>query len=326
MSKKKKILIIEDDTVLRENISVFLNEEGYLVNVAADGLSGVNMAMSLIPDLILCDITMPGMDGLELFKTIQQIKATSAIPLIFITAKAEKEDIRTGMQLGADDYITKPFDFQELRQTIKIRIDKQERIQKSYDEKFYALIDNPLLGVFIYSENKFQYVNHAFSKMFGLDVDDFEKMSFGDILANETSETVLEKIGKSLKGIQDSVQLEFEAFHKDLHKKLFVEIYANLINFKGVPALVGNAINISAKGNKTNIFNVADNTDNLSKREIEMLKQVATGLTTDEIAKANCISNRTVDTHRANLLDKTGSKNTAELVLYALRKKIIVVD
>ena len=104
--------------------------------------------------------------------------------------------------------------------------------------------------------------------MFGLNIEDFEKMSFGDILANETSEQVLEKIGRGLKGIQDSVQLEFEAFHKDLQKKLFIEVYANLINFKGVPALVGNAIDISAKGNKTNIFNVADNTDNLSKREI----------------------------------------------------------
>lgn len=162
--------------------------------------------------------------------------------------------------------------------------------------------------------------------MFGLNIEDFEKMSFGDILANETRELVLEKIGKGLKGIQDSVQLEFEAFHKDLQKKLFIEAYANLINFKGVPALVGNAIDISAKGNKTNIFNVADNTDNLSKREIEILKQVCQGHSTAEIAAASNISLRTVDTHRANLLNKTGSKNSAELILYALRKKIIVVD
>lgn len=324
--KKKKILIIEDDTILRENMCAFLNEEGYQVMAAEDGLTGVKMVMSQIPDMILCDITMPGMDGLELFKTIQQLKTTSAIPLIFITAKAEKEDIRIGMQLGADDYITKPFDLNELRQTIKVRMEKQERFQKAYDEKFYALIDNPQLGVFIYSENKFQYVNSAFSKMFGLNVHDFENMSFADIIANETSEPILEKIGRGLKGIQDSVQLEFEAFHKDLQKKLFVEIYANLINFKGVPALVGNAVDISAKGNKTNIFNVADNTDNLSKREIEMLKEVCLGHTTVEIAAANFISLRTVDTHRANLLKKTGSKNTAELVLYALRKKIITVD
>lgn len=324
--EKKKILIIEDDTILRENITDFLSEEGYLVTAAEDGLTGVKMAMSQIPDMILCDITMPGMDGLELFKTIQQLKTTSAIPLIFITAKSEKEDMRVGMQMGADDYITKPFDLNELRQTIKIRLEKHDRFQESYDQKFYALIDNPLLGVFIYSENKFHYVNHAFARMFGLNVEDFEKMSFGDILTNETSNAVLEKIGRGLKGIQDSVHLEFEAFHKDMQKKLFIEIHANLIAFKGVPALVGNAVDVSVKGNRENVFKVADNTDNLSKREIEMLKEVCLGHTTAEIAAANNISLRTVDTHRANLLGKTGCKNTAELVLYALRKKIIVVD
>lgn len=324
--KKKKILVIEDDATLREDLKDFLNEEGYQITTAADGLSGVNMAISQIPDMILCDITMPGMSGLELFKTIQQLKTTSAIPLIFITAKAEKEDIRAGMQLGADDYITKPFDLNELLHTIKIRLEKQERFQKSYDEKFYALLDNPLLGVFIYSEKKFEYVNNAFAKIFGLEVNDFENMSFADIISNENQEHVLEKIGRGLKGIQEHVQFEFEAFHKDLQKRLFVEVYANIINFKGAPALVGNAVDISQKENKKILFNIADNTDNLTKREIEILKLVCLGRTTTEIAAATFTSPRTIDTHRANLLQKTGSENTTELVLYALRKKIIIVD
>lgn len=151
-------------------------------------------------------------------------------------------------------------------------------------------------------------------------------MNFVDILANETNEQVMEKIGRGLKGILEHVQLKFEAFHKDLQKRIFIEIYANLISFKGAPALVGNAIDISEKENKTNVFKVADNTDNLSIREIEILKQVCLGSSTAEIAAASFISLRTVDTHRAKLLEKTGSKNTAELVLYALRKKIIVVD
>ncbi|MFH0865435.1 MAG: response regulator [Bacteroidota bacterium] len=324
--KKKNILIIEDDITLRENMTDFLNEEGYCVSVAADGITGVQSAMSRIPDLILCDIMMPGMNGLELFKTLQQIKTTSAIPFIFITAKSEKEDMRTGMQLGADDYITKPFDLNELLQTVRIRLEKQERFQKAYDEKFYALIDNPLLGVFIYCENKFQYVNSTFSKMFGLDVHDFENMGFADIIANESVEHVLEKIRRGLKGIHECVQVEFEAFHKDVQKKLYVEIYANLISFKGVPALVGNAVDITEKENKKTVFGVSDNTDKLSKREIEILKLVSIGLSTAEIADASHISLRTVDSHRASLLNKTEAKNTAGLVLYALRKKIITVD
>jgi PAS domain S-box-containing protein len=324
--KNKTILIIEDDTILRENTAVFLKEKGYNVCVAEDGLKGVQIAIQQIPDLILCDITMPGMNGLELYKTIQQIKATATIPLIFITAKVEKEDIRAGMQLGADDYITKPFDLIELLQTIKIRLEKHERIQKTYDEKFYALIDNPLLGVFIYSENKFEYVNNVFTKLFGLDKNDFENMCFDDLVLNETNDQIIEKTGRTLKGIQESVHSVFAAFHKDPQRDLLVEIYANLINFKGVPALVGNAVDVTQRESKKIPFSTDDNTEDLSSREIEILKQVCQGLTTTEIAETNNISARTVDTHRYNLLCKTSSKNAAELVLYALRKKIIVID
>ena len=321
--KNKKILIIEDDTILRENLADFLNEEGYQIKTASDGLSGVNMVITQMPDLILCDVAMPGMNGFELLKTIQQIKPTSSIPLIFITAKTEKEDIRTGMQLGADDYITKPFDLNELLQTVRIRLEKHERFQNTYNEKFYALIDNPLLGVFIYSEDKFEYVNNTFSKMFGLNVQDFENLSFNDIIVSESSEVVLDKIRKGLKGIQENAHIKFEAFHKNQHERQYIEVYANLINFKGNPALVGNAVAIS-RGNS--VFSNAENTDELSNREIEILKLVCLGQSTAEIAAAYFISPRTVDTHRARLLDKTGSKNSAELVLYALRKKIIVVD
>jgi PAS domain S-box-containing protein len=322
----KKILIIEDDITLKENIADFLNEEGYQAISASDGITGVQLAISQIPDLILCDIGMQGMNGLELFKTIQQIKATSAIPLIFITAKTEKEDIRTGMQLGADDYITKPFDLTELLKTIKIRLEKHDRFRKVYDEKFNALIDNPQLGVFIYSDNKFEYVNNTFSKIFGLTVEDFMNLSFVEIISADTNEYIFDKIRRGLKGIQESLQIKFEAIKKDSEKKVFVEIYANLITFKGVPALIGNAVDITATEKETNIFKVTDNVDKLTKREIEMLKQVCIGRTTAEIAVEKHISNRTVDVHRASLLSKTGCRNSAELFLYALRKKIIIID
>jgi len=323
---KKKILIIEDDSTILGNTVEFLKEEGFEAFTAINGVEGIQKAIEVLPDLILCDINMPLKNGYEVCKTLQSVPDTSTIPFIFLTAKGEKDDLRLGMQLGADDYLTKPFDFSELLKSIRIRLEKKERYIKQSDEKFNALIDNPLLGVFILSENKFEYVNNAFSKIFGLTVHDFENMSFANIIANEPNEPVLDKIHRGLTGIQESVQVEFEAFHKDLNKRVFVEVYANVINFKGVPALVGNAIDITEKENKNILFNLADNTDNLSKREIEILKQVCLGHTTAEIAAANFISLRTVDSHRAMLLDKTGTKNSAELVLYALRKKIIVVD
>ena len=322
---KKKILIIEDDSTILETTAEFLKEEGFEALTATNGVEGIQKAIEILPDLILCDINMPLKNGLEVCKTLQAFPDTSTIPFIFLTAKVERSDLRLGMQLGADDYIIKPFNYSELHKSIRIRLEKKERYIKQSDEKFYALIDNPLLGVFIYKKNKFEYVNNAFSKIFGLTVLDFENMSFTDIITSEPSEPVLDKISRGLTGIQESVQLEFEAFHKDLNKRIFVEIYANAIYFKGVPALVGNVVDISEKGNRNLGFNLADNTDNLSKREIEMLKQVCLGHTTAEIAAANFISLRTVDSHRAMLLSKTGTKNTAELILYALRKRIIVV-
>jgi PAS domain S-box-containing protein len=323
---KKKVLIIEDDNVLRENMSDFLNMEGYEVVAADNGLSGVNIAIKEIPDLILCDIMMPGMNGLEVFKTLQQVKTTSAIPLIFVSAKGEKEDMRAGMQLGAEDYITKPFDLNELLHAVKIRIEKQERFKNSHEEKFYALIDNPLMGVFIYSENKFEYVNETFAKMFGHNVCDFEKMKFEDIIANDNCEHIVEKIRKTIKGIQENLEIDFEAITSEISKNHSIQIYANLISFKGVPALIGNAIINNGNENKKKLFTPKDNVDDLSSREIDILEQLCLGLSTAEIAKAKFISVRTVDTHRAHLLSKTGSKNTAELILYALRKRIFIVD
>ena len=325
----KTILIIEDDQTLRENTAEFLKEEGYNVIFAEDGLIGVQLAMQHLPDLILCDIMMPNMNGYDFFKTIQQIKATSTIPLVFLTAKTEREDVRTGMQLGADDYITKPFDLNELLQTIKVRLEKHDKLLQLNDEKFYALIDNPIMGVFIYQDNKFVYVNNAFAKMFDLYVQDFRELTFEDLLVEGGKEQVLDKIRRCLKGIQNSVQIVFEAFHKDTKKKLVIEIFATLVNYKGSPSLIGNAVEASKANSESagiSIISAADNEDALSKREIEVLAMVCNGSSTTEIATLMNLSQRTVDTHRANILNKTGCKNTAELVMYAIRRKYVTIE
>ena len=89
----KKILIIEDDTVLRENTAEFIKGQNFKVFIAEDGLVGVQQTLKHLPDLILCDISMPNMNGYDFYKTIKQIKATSTIPLVFLSAKTENEDI-----------------------------------------------------------------------------------------------------------------------------------------------------------------------------------------------------------------------------------------
>jgi DNA-binding response OmpR family regulator len=118
----KKILIIDDDKILRENTCDFLEEEGYNVISAENGLIGLQQTMNQMPDLILCDINMPHLNGYDFYRTIKQIKSTSTIPLIFITANTENKNINIELHLGVDDYITKPFDLNELLISIRTHL------------------------------------------------------------------------------------------------------------------------------------------------------------------------------------------------------------
>lgn len=118
---KRKILVIEDEKAVRENILTLLTEEGYAVISAKNGEEGILTARIEKPDLIVCDIMMPGIDGYNVLNQLSNDQATNSIPFIYLTAKFEKEDFRKGMQLGADDYIFKPFKADDLLKSIEAR-------------------------------------------------------------------------------------------------------------------------------------------------------------------------------------------------------------
>lgn len=131
---KKKLLVIEDNLEVRENLCEILELSGYEVHSAENGKIGVEKASNLLPDLILCDVMMPELDGFGVIKILNRNPKVNHIPLIFLTAKAEKTDMRKGMGLGAEDYITKPFDDVELLEAIEMRLKKAERINKTFDK------------------------------------------------------------------------------------------------------------------------------------------------------------------------------------------------
>lgn len=131
----KKILVIEDDEYIRSNLEEILNLSGYEAITAEDGKKGVEQALNEHPDLILCDITMPGLDGYGTLAILNKHPQTASIPFIYLTAKTEKDDFRKGMTLGADDYITKPYDDSILLQTIETRLQKYEQLKKASDEQ-----------------------------------------------------------------------------------------------------------------------------------------------------------------------------------------------
>ncbi len=130
----KKILLIEDNLEVRENLEEILNLSSYEVYTAENGVEGVEMALKVDPDLIICDVMMPKLDGFGVLRILGQKPQTSDIPFIFLTAKAEKNDFRLGMNLGADDYITKPFHHKELLDAVEIRLKKSERISKAFKQ------------------------------------------------------------------------------------------------------------------------------------------------------------------------------------------------
>jgi DNA-binding response OmpR family regulator len=123
---KNKILIIEDNRDVRENLSEILSLSGYETVTASNGKEGVQAALEGRPDLILCDIMMPELDGYGVLRILSKNPSTEDIPFIFLTAKTELTDIRKGMTLGADDYIVKPFDDVELLDTIEMRLKKRK--------------------------------------------------------------------------------------------------------------------------------------------------------------------------------------------------------
>lgn len=151
----KKILVIEDTLEVRENICEILELAGYQTLGAVNGKQGVEQAQKESPDLIICDVMMPELDGFGVLKILNNNTKTYHIPFIFLTAKSEKSDFRKGMGLGADDYITKPFDDTELLETIEIRLQKAELTLKQFDRS-----DNDLQRFFseAKAEEKLQHL------------------------------------------------------------------------------------------------------------------------------------------------------------------------
>lgn len=129
---QKIVLIIEDNQDIRESTAEILELADYRVYTAENGKTGVELAQAHLPDIILCDIMMPELDGYGVLYLLNKNRQTANIPFIFLTAKAEKADLRKGMEMGADDYLTKPFDDMELLNAIETRLQKRDQLKRTW--------------------------------------------------------------------------------------------------------------------------------------------------------------------------------------------------
>lgn len=138
----KTILVIEDEHSIRNNTLKILQYKGFQSIGAEDGEIGVQLAKAYLPDLIICDIMMPKLDGYGVLNTLRQDPETATIPFIFLSAKVDRSDIRQGMNLGADDYLTKPFTTTELIEAIAARLEKQAAVTRPYIDSMKRAAEN----------------------------------------------------------------------------------------------------------------------------------------------------------------------------------------
>lgn len=128
----KRILVIDDDSVMCQYLSLVLSENKYLVQSASTGKEGIKAAKEISPDLIICDVLLPDIDGFHVIKELQKQQLTKNVPVIFISAcKTEIDDIRRAMELGADDYLIKPFKPEEILKSVEVRMKKYQELLKA---------------------------------------------------------------------------------------------------------------------------------------------------------------------------------------------------
>ena len=138
----KRILCIDDDTDMRNVVRLMLETSGYELEEASDGQEGVDLALKILPDLILCDIQMPGMDGFQTLEKLHKDESTAHIPFIFMTGQDPRTHLRKGMNLGANDFILKPFDTDDFIKAIQLRLEEAEQRKNESQRAIDELSDN----------------------------------------------------------------------------------------------------------------------------------------------------------------------------------------
>lgn len=185
----ERVLVVEDEQILREAIRDVLEGGGYTVATAGHGKEALESIEQQEPDVILCDILMPQMDGYEFMARVRSRPEWVSIPVIYVTAKGEQADVRMGRQVGADDYLIKPFEEQDLLVAVRARIDRRAELEAAYDEEMDSLRRSIL-----------RVLNHEFRSPLA------SIAAWTELLSEEESDPGPESFAQLLAGLQDGVR------------------------------------------------------------------------------------------------------------------------
>jgi len=207
----KRILVIDDDGPIRQAVRTLLRNRGYEVLEAASGNTGIELARAKLPDLILSDVDMPGLDGFDVLKALRSEPTTSAIPVVLMTGLSEKADVRSSMERGADDYLSKPFHEKTLIATVRARLERQDLIQgpsKANEARLLEILaaTQDLVAIMNAETGHLLYLNRAGRDMLALALEmDISKLRLADFL--EDSETTLTHRDRMVRARQDGLWL-----------------------------------------------------------------------------------------------------------------------
>lgn len=361
----KKLLIIEDDQALATTIRNYFKMKGFELVMADNGAKGIQYAFAEIPDCIVCDINIPVADGYQVYKILSETSPANTIPFVFLTAKTSLEEIRKGLQLGADDYITKPFQLDDLYQTVETRINKRAKLFAQNEAQLQQLIFNSPFPTFVCQDNRFTLFNTKLEELLKFGKEELHKRHLLMFIQNNRDElaTALSAMPAS-----DEKNCTMDIVVTDrFQQQHTMRLFAAGSVYLGKPCIVGNLIAIAAhealtqnklsKPDVENIIHAIEALDadhrvvpvtlinklydifrhsaepernsaslpELSERELEVFGEICLGKSTHEIAAKLFISERTVEKHRAAILLKTKTRNTVEAVIFGIRNGMVVM-
>lgn len=362
----RKILIIDDDRAFSKTLRNVLKSKGYESIIASSGGEGIQKAYEYGPDLILCDIKMAPIDGYQVYNILKESSLTRRIPFIFVTGKSGLDEIRLGLELGADDYLVKPFRNEALLASVRTRIEKYEYLVSLGRSKYQAFVDYSPNGIFLFDGGTIYESNRAFSRIVGIQEAALTDTPFSDLVGKTNFARIEDRINECMNGLLSNFQEEITILSAQGIQEKFVLYVAPSIKYNGFSLLTGLLMPMRRNEKRGHVafeqlvtileeehislsdpvvlrlqkeFDsgvwrtisrdyspVAVATEvELSSRELEVLKLSCKGMPIKSIAEELCISGRTVESHRASLMEKTGSRNIIEVIIYALKNRLIEI-
>jgi PAS domain S-box-containing protein len=211
------ILVVEDDVEAKEVLCATLELEGYVVHTATNGFEAINAACALKPDVILMDIIMPGMDGIEATRILKSDQVTRHIPILIVTVVDKREDIVSGLTAGATDYITKPFFMPELTARVKAALTSRNHYEEKVEitERYRQLVENASEGIVIIQEGMLRFCNPKTLEITGFSEEELTNRAFVELVQPQDQRNVLGYFGNPLDIQQETTTHAFRIVAKD---------------------------------------------------------------------------------------------------------------